>query len=199
MKSLFSIRGKLLIALVATLFSATALAQVPPTWVKDGVEWSKYDKFLVKPLNVSDVRLIPPPWAENPEEWEINKANMQTVRAIYRDVMRTELGYPIVYTPQAGALEINVEILSVTPWIRPNEGGSMEGLTVTTMGTGELTASLEIRDSETRELLLLLAGEKSVGEEYKEFTRANNASNVEAMFKAFAHRLRGALDKVHAK
>ncbi len=64
---------------------------------------------------------------------------------------------------------------------------------------GELTASIEIRDAQTRELLLMMAGEKAVGSEYKEFSRANNAANIEAMFTRFANRLGDALEAAHDK
>ena len=70
---------------------------------------------------------------------------------------------------------------------------------VTTLGTGEITASVEMRDSETRELLLLIAGDKAVGAEYKEFTQENNVANVENMFTRFATRLRNSMDRVHGK
>ncbi|MBT8040466.1 MAG: DUF3313 domain-containing protein [Gammaproteobacteria bacterium] len=196
-----TIRGKLVVGLVLVLFSLTALAQtsMEPTWVKEGVDWSQYDKFLVKPLDIDDVRMVPPPWAENPETWELNIENLNAVQAIYRDVVKAELGYPVVYAPAPGVLELDVEILSVTPWLRPGSGGTKDGMQVTTMGTGELSASVEIRDAQTRELLLMMASDKSVGEEYKEFTRANNAANIEKMFKGFANRLRAAMDRVHGK
>ena len=102
---------------------------------------------------------------------------------------------------QAGSREpeLDAEILSVTPWIRPGSGGTKDGMQVTTLGTGELAASIELRDAATRELLLLLEGDKAIGEEYKEFTRENNISNIENMFKAFAHRLGAALDRIHDK
>ena len=56
-----------------------------------------------------------------------------------------------------------------------------------------------MRDSSTRELLLLIEGDKAVGEKYTEFTRANNVSNIEAMFTSFAKRVRVAMDRVHGK
>lgn len=197
---MFSIRGKLVVGLVLALFSTCVLAQtvMKPSWTKEGVDWSQYNSFLVKPLDIDDVRMVPPPWAENPDLWELNIDNLTAVQAIYRDVMRAELGYPVVYTPGEGVLELSVEILSVTPWIRPGKAND-SGMQVTTMGTGELNASVEIRDAKTRELLLMVAGEKAVGEEYKEFTRVNNVANIEAMFKGFAHRLRAAMDTVHGK
>ena len=198
---MFSIRGKLIVGLVLALFSASVLAQtgIKPTWVKEGVDWSQYSKFIVKPLDVEEVRLIPPPWAENPEKWELDMDKMNAVQAIYRDVVKAELGYPIVYTPAPDVLELDVEILSVTPWVRPGSDLMQSGMQVMTMGTGELTASVEIRDAQTRELLLMIASEKTVGDEYKEFTSANNAANIEKMFKGFAHRLRNAMDVVHGK
>lgn len=200
MKSLFSIRGKLFAGLIVMIFSTSVLAQAEPAYVKEGVDWGQYTKFLVKPLNVDDVQLIRPPWAaDDPKEWTLNIENMEGVQAIFRDVMNAELEGKLAYSPGPGVIEVDAEILSVTPWIRPGSGGVKDGMQVTTLGTGELAASIELRDSVTRELLVLLEGDKAVGEEYKEFTRENNISNIENMFKAFAHRLGAALDRIHAK
>ena len=204
MKFLFSIRGKLLIGLIVMMFSASALAQTPPTWMKEDVDWSKYSKFLVKPLNIDDTQLVRPPWAvDDPDEWTLDLENLEAIQAIFRDVLRHELssddGYAVVYTPGPEVLEVEVEILSVMPWMRPGSDPKDEGLEVTTLGSGELTASARIRDSSTRELLVLFEGEKAVGEEYKEFTRENNVSNIERMFKRFGMRLRGAMDRIHGK
>ena len=201
MKSLFSSRGKLLTALLVLLFSSSALAEtaMAPTWVKEGVDWSQYQSFLVEPLDIDDVQLVPPPWAENPGAWELNVENLEAVQAIYRDAMNKQLGDKLVYVAGPGVLQVEVEILSVTPWLRPGSGSVKDGMVVTTMGTGELTASIEIRDAQTRELLLLMAGERAVGSEYKEFTRANNAANIEAMFTRFANRLGDALEAAHGK
>ena len=200
MKFQFSLPGKLFAGLLVMLFSVSAWAQTAPTWVKEGVDWSQYDKFLVKPLNVDDVKLVRPPWAEDdPKEWKLNIENLEAVQAMFRDVMNAELEGKLVYTPGPGVIEVDVEILSVMPWIRPGAGGTKEGMQVTTLGTGELTASIELRDAATRELLLLLEGDKAVGEEYKEFTRENNVANIENMFKRFAQRLGDALDRIHEK
>lgn len=201
MNFIATVRGTLLIVLFSAVFSVAALADETATagWVKDGVDWSQYNKFIVKPLNIEDVRLIPPPWAENPGDWELNMENADVVQAIYRDVMKSELGYPVVYAPGSDVLELNVEILSITPWLRPNEGGSMVGEEAMTMGTGEMNASVEIRDSKTRELLLMRAGDTAIGDEYKEFTRENNLANIEQMFRNFARKLRAAMDEVHGK
>jgi hypothetical protein len=204
MKSGFFNRVRVLVGLVAMLFASTTLAQVAPTWVKDGVDWQQYSMLLVRPLNVDNVQVIKPPYAQDdPSEWSLDIKDLEGIQAIFRDVMNRELagndGYPVVYAPGRGVLEVEVELLSITPWLKPGGDHQIKGFVVTTLGSGEVTGRAELRDSSTRELLLLIEGDKAVGEKYTEFTRANNTANVEAMFTSFAKRLRNAMDKVHGK
>jgi hypothetical protein len=204
MKSGFFNRGSMLIGLVAMFFTSAALAQVEPTWVKEGVNWQQYGKFLVHPLDVDNVRVIKPPYAQDdPSDWSLDVQDLAGIQAIFRDVMQRELsgngGYPLVYAPGKDVVEVEVELLSITPWLKPGGDESLQGYVVTTLGSGEIAGRVEMRDSTTRELLLLIEGDKAVGEKYTEFTRANNASNVEAMFTSFAKRVRAAMDRVHGK
>lgn len=204
MKSGFFNRGSMLIGLVAMFFTSAALAQVEPTWVKEGVNWQQYGKFLVHPLDVDNVRVIKPPYAQDdPSDWSLDVQDLAGIQAIFRDVMQRELsgngGYPLVYAPGSDVVEVEVELLSITPWLKPGGDESLQGYVVTTLGSGEIAGRVEMRDSTTRELLLLIEGDKAVGEKYTEFTRANNASNVEAMFTSFAKRVRAAMDRVHGK
>ena len=207
MKSVFLNRGKLLVGLFAILFSTASIAQdtLPePTWVKDGVDWAQYLKFNVKPLNIDNVKVIKPPYAEDdPSDWSLEIEDLETMQAVFRDIMSDVLegnnGYPLVYTDGRDVLEVEVEILSIMPWLKPGAGSEMGGHQVKTLGSGEITARVELRDSRSRELLLLLEGEKAIGEKYKEFTEENNINNVKSMFTRFATRLRNSMDKVHGK
>lgn len=204
MNSGFFNRGRVLVGLVAMFFASTVLAQVEPTWVKAGVEWQKYNMFLVRPLNVDNVQVIKPAYAQDdPSDWSLEIQDLQGIQAIFRDVMNEQLsgsdGYPLVYAPGRGVVEVEVELLSITPWLKPGGDPALEGHVVTTLGSGEITGRVELRDSTTRELLMLIEGDKAVGEKYSEFTRANNVSNIDAMFTSFAKRLRTAMDKVHGK
>lgn len=204
MKSDILKRGRLLIGLLALMFSSAALAQLEPTWVKEGVNWQQYSKFLVKPLNVDDVKVIRPPWAQDdPREWTIDIQDLEAMQAIFRDVMREVLsgngGYPLVYADGKDVLEVEVELLSIMPWLRPGGDEELEGFEVKTLGSGEITGRVELRDSTTRELLLLIEGDKAVGEKYAQFTQENNISNVQSMFARFATRLRNSMDRVHGK
>jgi hypothetical protein len=205
MKSVFLNRGKFLAGLLAMLFCANLPAQqIEPTWVKEGVDWAQYDKFLVKPLNISDVRIIRPPWAEDdPRPWTMDLEGLEAIQAIFRDSMKDVLagndGYPLVYAAGKDVLEVEVELLSIMPWLRPGGDEDLDGYEVKTLGSGEITARVELRDSQTRELLLMIEGDKAVGEKYKEFTVQNNVSNVNRMFRSFAQRLRNSMDKIHGK
>lgn len=206
MKSELLNRGKLLMGLFVMLFSTVSFAdvQLEPTWVKDGVEWTQYSKFLVKPLNVDDVKVVKPPYADDdPSEWTLDIEDLEAMQALFRDVMKDVLagndGYPLVYTDGKDVLEVEVEILNIMPWLKPGSGSEIDGHQVKTLGSGEITARVELRDSETRELLLLIEGDKAIGEKYKQFTTENNVSNVKYMFTRFGTRLRNSMDRVHGK
>jgi hypothetical protein len=206
MKSEFLNRGKLLMGLFVMLFSTVSFAddRLEPTWVKAGVEWGQYSKFLVKPLNIDDVKVVKPPYAEDdPSEWTLDIQDLEGMQALFRDIMKDVLsgnnGYPLVYADGKDVLEVEVEILNIMPWLKPGSGSEIEGHQVKTLGSGEITARVELRDSRTRELLFLIEGDKAIGEKYKSFTTKNNISNVQYMFTRFATRLRNSMDKVHGK
>jgi hypothetical protein len=198
------VNGRLACALFLLLFATASSAQLQPTWVKDDVNWKQYGKFLVLTLDLSNVRVIKPPHAQDdPSDWDISLEDREGIQALFRDVMKEELeekgGYPLVYAAGDDVIEVEVELLSVMPWLKPGGDDTYQGFTVKTLGTGELTARVALRDSVTRALLLMIEGDKAVGEQYKEFTRANTAANVEAMFRRFASNLRASMDRVQGE
>jgi len=204
MKSGFFSRTSMFTGLLLLFYASTTLAQTAPTWAKEGVNWQQYNKFLVRPLEVDNVRVIKPAYAQDdPSDWSLEVEDLAGIQAIFRDVMHEVLsgndGYPVVYTEGRDVVELEVELLSITPWLKPGGDETLAGHVAKTLGSGEVTGRVELRDSMTRELLLLIEGDKAVGEKYTEFTRANNISNVEVMFRSFAKRVRNAMDRVHGK
>lgn len=206
MKSVFGNRGKLLIGLFAMVFSNALIADtlLEPTWVKEGVNWAQYSKFRVNPLDIDDVNVIKPPYAvDDTSDWTLEVKDLEGMQAIFRDVMKDGLenngGYSVVHHDAKDVLEVRVEIINIMPWLKPGGGDKFEGFEVQTLGSGEITARIELRDSLTQELLLLIEGDKEVGEQYKQFNRENNISNVTFMFTQFANHLRAAMDRVHGK
>ena len=206
MKSQLIKRAAKLAALSAMLFSGAVTAgedSLEPTWVKPDTDWAQYSAFLVKPLDIDDVKVLKPAWAEDDgEEWTIKTMNKGAIQAIFSkamaDTLQDDGGWPVVTGSAANALEVEVELLSITPWLKPGSSDMVDGHHVTTLGSGEVNGRVEIRDSETRELLLLIEGERAVGQEYIEFSAENNADNLHSMFSEFATRLRTSLDRVHS-
>lgn len=206
MKSVLAQRSMLLIGLFALLFATAAQSQseqIPVTWAKDGVDWSQYDKIYLKPLDISEIKMVRPPWAEDdPKEWNFDSANPDMVQAVFRDSIKSALeageGYKVVHGPGDGVLELKVEILSIMPYVRPGKESS-DGYQLTTLGSGEMTSRVELRDSNNRELLLLAEGTSIVGTEYKDFNARNNLANLVGKFESFGQRLRAAMDKAHGK
>ncbi len=207
MKSDFLNRGRLLAGFAAMLLCSALYAEsdpLEPTWVRPDTDFSQYNKFLVTSLDISDVKLLRPPWAEDdPKEWSIEDEDLQLIQNVYRDAMKNVLeadgGYPVVHVAAEDVIQVEVELLSIMPYIRPGKRETKQGQTYVTLGSGEVNAKIEMRDSVSRELLLLLEGEKTIGKEYADHNDANIVANLEGMFTRFAVRLRKAMDRVHDK
>ena len=116
-----------------------------------------------------------------------------------KEVLEADDGYPLVDHPGEDVLEVDMELLSIMPYIRPGSDGTDDGHEIVTLGSGEVTGTAELRDSTSRALLILIEGQRVAGKEYKQFTQENNIANLRGMFAAFAKRLRVAMDKVHGK
>ena len=207
MKPRFLSRSGLLAGFAVMLLSTTLYAEgdaLEPTWVRAGTDWTQYTSFLVKPLNIDDVKVLKPAWsADDPEEWTLQTVDKAAVQDMFAksvsDALQANGGYAVVSAPAANAVEVEVQLLSVKPWLKPGSEGMVDGKQMTTLGSGQVRGSVALRDSTTRELLLLIEGVKAAGEEYKVFTAENNLANLQVMFGQFGNRLREAMDKVHQK
>lgn len=192
----------LLVAAGAALPFNTAVAQseVEISVVRPDMDYAKYDSFLIQPLDISDTRLIPPPWVEGkagkPRPWKISDKNAAFFQDQYHTAMKKQLqeigGYTLVEEPADDALAVEIEIISLTPYAKPKEK-------VITKGSGEMTFRAEIRDSMTREILVVYEGDTPVGEDYTENTQFSVDQDVEALFEAWGEYLRLALDEAKAE
>jgi hypothetical protein len=175
---------------------ASAGTEVEVSTVRPGMDYRKYDKFLIRPLEVSDTRIIPPPWAEGaaarPRAWDISDKNEAFLQEQYHSAMKKQLeeigGYTLVSEPEEGTLAVEVEIISLTPWASRDEQ-------VITKGSGEMTFRAEVRDAMTREILVIYEGDTPVGEDYQEHTEFTVKQNADALFETWGEFLRLALDQ----
>ena len=205
MSDAFSDCKKVIPGLLTLLLCGSAFAQgesTDTTWEKPDTDFSKYNKFLVMPLDISDVKILKPAWEQDdPEVWEFAPGAGETIQSMYMETMSEELskdgGYPVVSEEGEDVLQLEVEFLSVTPYVRPGTSGEVDGHVIETLGSGDIVVSAELRDSVTGSLLILVEGERQIGTEYREVSRENHIANLEKTFSTWGQRLRARMDAAH--
>jgi hypothetical protein len=170
------------------------------SYVRPDVDYTNYDKFLIQPLDISDTKLVPPPWVEGkagqPRPWKISQKNAEFLQGQYTSAMKKQLqdkgGYKLTTEAGRDTLEVEIEIISLTPYAQPDEN-------VITKGSGEMTIRAEVRDSRGGDILVIYEGDVQVGEDYHEHTEFSVDQDVEAVFEDWGEHLRLALDEARAE
>lgn len=169
-------------SLLVLAFNSSAQSEdLTVVYAKPGVDLSHYRQILVKPLNLLDTRLVPPPWVENPDPklWTLTRENQAFLRDAFASSMREgiEESRRFTVTTEAApeALQLEVHLVSLTPW-------AARGEEVETLGSGQLTFEAYLRDAQTADLLALFKGTQQVGKDYQENTEFNKASSLTEHF-----------------
>jgi hypothetical protein len=195
--------GKLFLGLAILLVSSTVVAEGAASYVRPDTDISKYSKFMIRTLNMDNIEVLKPVWEDDPEKWSFNPENRAAVQAKFMKIMTKELekdgGYPVVTERGEDVILLEVELLSITPYVKPGTEGTGGGFEISTLGSGEVVVSAEFRDSVTRELLILVEGERVIGTEYKELSRENHEANVRELFTTWGKNVRAKMDEAHSK
>jgi len=206
MINVFSGRRKLIPGLMLLLFAGSLLAQPANTadYVKPGLDLSKYTKVMVKALNLDDIEILKPAWEQdNPEVWTFEPGTGAAVQELFMAAMHKELevngGYPLVSDAADDVLRVEVELLSITPYVKPGSRTGDEGYEIETLGSGELVVSAQLRDSKTRELLILVEGERTIGDEYKTLSEKSHIENLSNLFTTWGVNIREAMKQGYVK
>jgi hypothetical protein len=197
--------SKLATGLILVLATGTLIAgSQPASYVKPDVDLSVYKRVMVRPLNMDSMEILKPSWEQdNEEEWTPNLENRPLIQEWFMEAMQQELeekgGYALVSEPAEDVMRIEVEVLSVTPYVKPGTPYSDGKFKISTLGSGDAVVSAEFRDSQTREMLMLVEGEWTIGDEYKKLTRENHIDNIKNLFATWGEKVRATLDKAHGK
>jgi hypothetical protein len=205
MKKTLTLAATKLAALSMFLITGFAFAETVPgaSYTRPDADLSKYDKVLLRALRVDDMKVLKPVWAEDDEsEWVMRIDALQSIQNMYSEIMTEQLeadgGYPVVDEPGDNVLRVEVELLSITPYMKPGSKGNKGKFVYSTLGSGEVVVSAEMRDSLTRELLVLIEGERTIGTEYRELSVESHQENVRGLFNQWGERLRARLDSSRA-
>lgn len=206
MKSVYTTGSRLITALLLVIVSGSLMAKdsIPASYVKPGIDLSTYTRVMVKPLNMDNIEVLKPAWEQdNDEVWAFQPEDRAAIQEWFLDAMQTELesngGYALVADPADDVLRIEVELLSITPYVKPGTPHNDGEFKTATLGSGDVVLSAEFRDSTTRELLILVEGERTIGDKYRDLSRENHIKNVKGMFAKWGKKVRETLDKAHNK
>ena len=205
MKRVISPGPMLIAGLMLLLVSGTLVAKNPPaSYVKSGVDLSVYNKVLVRPLNMDNIEVLKPVWEQdNDDVWAFEPEDGKAIQEWFMDAMQKELevkgGYAMVSQPASDVMRIEVEMLSITPYVKPGTPANDGKFKTSTLGSGDVVISAEFRDSKTRELLILVEGERAIGTEYKKLSPQNHIDNIKGLFARWGMKIREALDEAHNK
>lgn len=191
---------KLIAGLFLLMVSGAIMAQAndPAAYVKPGIDLTVYKKVMVKPLNMDHVEVLKPVWEQDdPEEWTLEIEDYKLIQELFMSAMKEELqtkgGYKLVSDSAEDVLRIEVEVLSLTPYVKPGTGDDGD-LVIETLGSGDLVFSAEFRDSVTRELLILVEGERPIGEKYRKPSTESHVKNLTFLFNRWGAKVRESLD-----
>ena len=203
MTNVYRKMGFVLAGMTLLAFASIAVAAAEPSYVRQDLDLSKYNKFQLRTLNMDNIQVLKPVWEDDPEDWSFQPGDREAVQEMFRTIMIHELsrdgGYPVVAERGEDVMTLEVEVLSITPYVKPGTKGQSGDFVIETLGSGEVVVSAEFRDSITRELLILLEGERPIGTEYREVSRENHEENIRQLFTKWGQRVRAAMDKAHGK
>ena len=156
-------------------------------------DYSQFDRLIIEELDLSDTLIVPPPWlAEKAFEWKTsdkNRAHLQKeFLASMNDQISANGGYEIVGEPGPGVLQLSVKVVSFMPYAEQKDTKAV------TLGSGEMRIHVELRDSQTGELLGMYEGPQEVGKEYQKNTDFTKQKNVKKLFDSWGRRVRLAMD-----
>ncbi len=141
MKSVFTTGSKLIAGLLLVIASSSLMAKnsTPASYVKPGIDLSAYTKVMVKPLNMDNIEVLKPAWEQdNDEVWSFNPEDRAAIQEWFLDAMQNELetngGYALVADPAVDVLRIEVELLSITPYVKPGTPHNDGEFKTTTLG-----------------------------------------------------------------
>ncbi|MCZ6870031.1 MAG: DUF3313 family protein, partial [Gammaproteobacteria bacterium] len=171
-------------------------------WVKPDLDLEPYTKILPHGEGVSFRDVPERPRSSSANEFPVDAAMQERLPEMARDIFREELErserYEITDEPGPGVLMIRGTLIDVVSFVPPDTVGRRR---VLLRSIGEATLVLELRDSETNEVLARAADRRGgdrggTGVEIRQ--RADARSEVRRVLRDWARQLRRRLDSFTA-
>lgn len=182
------IRGLFAFLLIIGAPWAVALEQLEVEYLRPGVDLSQYTQVMIHPLNLDRTKVIPPVWADdqNPKKWSPQLRDTQVVKDRFYTTIKSQVEqdarFKVVPFTGPGILEIEMKVTSITPFAKRDEK-------VITKGSGEISVRAEVVDGASGDLIAVLSGDQTVGEQYQEKSIDTDRANLDRLFTLWGKRL----------
>lgn len=177
------------------LFAGTASADFTVTYTRPNTDFGSYNQFLISPLDMSDMKIVPPAWVTDskPHKWQLSEKDVEYIRSLYQEYIangiRSGKKYDVVSEQAPNTLEVDVEIIRLIPWAKKGDKSAK------TKGSGEMKFEVVFRDALSGDLLAIGEGLQNVGENYQENVPINHEHNLKEHFFTWGQSLSDALAK----
>jgi hypothetical protein len=168
-------------------------------WAKPGFNLEGYTKIMLHPIDMSFREVDDPVFRRSASEFPIDDEQRQGLRQMFEEAFAAELGKSnrFTLTDQAGpgVLEVTSALIDIVSHVPDQQPIGRGGVFLKSLG--EATLVIELRDSETHEVLSRIADRRAAEAAFP--TRSNEVSNraeVRRATQQWASLLRRRLDDV---
>jgi hypothetical protein len=168
-------------------------------WVKPGFNLDGYTKILLHPIGMSFREVDDPVFRRSASDFPVEDEQRQGLQKIFEEAFLAELAkssrFTVTDQPGPGVLEIDSALVDIVSHVPDQQPVGRGGVFLKTLG--EATLVIELRDSETHEILSRIADRRAAEAAFP--TRSNEVSNraeVRRATQQWASLLRRRLDEV---
>lgn len=154
-----------------------------------------YKKVFIQELDLSETKIISPPWIEKESfSWEVKEENIVYLKKRFKSGVAKGLTenngrYTVVEKEGEGVLIVDVEIISFMPY------ALKEDTEISTKGSGEFHLSVQLRDGKTKSLIHIYEATQAIGADYQPNTSMSRAKDAKNLFNSWGQGLRKILDE----
>ena len=181
-------------------------AQVGVAYLDPEADFSRFDKILLDPLDMSRTEIVQPnrsTSAVTRRPTELTDRNIEALQRAFSEVFTRELeetgDYQIVKEPGTDVLRISATVTRIAPNAPADDSRSRATgrVRIYTEGAGAMNIAFGFIDSETNEILAVVKDSRRGSPTWGVNNSVTNLSDVRLMFARWARMLRARLDIAH--
>ena len=181
-------------------------AQVGVAFLDPDADFSRFEKILLDPLDMSRTEIIQPSRTNSAvarRPTELSERNIENIQRAFAEVFTRELqetgDYTIVTEPGPDVLRISATVTQLAPTAPGDDPRtrSTGRVRVFTEGAGSMAIAFGFSDSQTNQVLAVVKDARSGSPTWGVNNSVTNMSDIRFMFGRWARMVRARLDIAH--